>query len=119
MRSLKSDGRVILMRHTQTVPGVGDPEGFKLGSCATQRNLNELGIKQARALGSAIKKAGVRIGRVLVSEWCRADDTARHLLEAAGEAKLPREQFWQLNNVWDDNSRVKEQVTGVRAAITK
>lgn len=115
--ALKKDGRVILMRHTQTVPGVGDPDGFKLEECATQRNLNDEGIDQARRFGAVLKAAGIRIGRVLVSEWCRADDTARYILEAAGQSDLPRTRFWPLNNVWDDDSRVDEQTTKTRAEI--
>ncbi len=119
LRQLKIDGRVVVMRHMQTVPGVGDPSGFKLGSCKTQRNLNKLGIKQAREFGLALKAAGIRIGRVLVSEWCRADDTARHILDAAGLKDMRRERFWPLNNVWDDDSRVDEQVAKVRAELVK
>ena len=117
MRALKSGGHVILMRHTQTVPGVGDPAGFKLADCATQRNLNDLGKDQARRFGIALKTAGVEMGKVLVSEWCRADDTARYILEAAGIPNLPRKRFWPLNNVWDDDSRLEQQVAEVRAAI--
>jgi len=119
LSELQQNGRVVVMRHTQTVPGVGDPNGFKLNDCATQRNLNQLGIDQAKRFGAALNRAGVRIGRVLVSEWCRADDTARLILKAAGVGDFPRIKFWQLNNVWDDRSRIKEQVAAVRAAISE
>lgn len=122
IQALKVDGRVILMRHTQTVPGVGDPSGFQLEECSTQRNLNELGIEQARSLGAALRNAGIRIGRVLVSQWCRADDTARFVLEAASQGnasqgKVKRERLPALNNVWDDDSRIDQQVAEIRAAI--
>lgn len=43
-------GRVLLFRHT-LAPGVGDPPGFRLGDCRTQRNLDEAGRRQAEALG--------------------------------------------------------------------
>ena len=119
IQALKTDGRIILLRHTQTVPGVGDPDGFRLEDCSTQRNLNELGIAQAKRFGAALKAAGIRIGRVLVSEWCRADDTARYVLQAAGVAAMPRTSFWPLNNVWDDDSRVDEQVAAARAEMAK
>ena len=119
LEMLKRDGRVILMRHTQTVPGVGDPGSFKLGDCSTQRNLNQQGINQARKFGAALKSAGIRIGKVLVSEWCRADDTARHILEEAGFGDMRREPFWPLNNVWDDDSKVKQQSAAVRAKINE
>ena len=119
LAALKTDGRVILMRHTQAVPGAGDPNGFKLGDCSTQRNLNQRGISQARQFGAALKAANIRIGKVLVSQWCRADDTARLVLDAAGLAKLPREPFWPLNNVWDDDSRVDQQSAAIRAEIAR
>jgi len=117
IRALNEDGRVILMRHVQTVPGVGDPKGFRLEDCATQRNLNQEGFDQARRLGKSLREAGVRIGRVLVSQWCRADDTARLILKAAGQDSVAREPFPALNNVWDDDSRIDQQVADIRAAI--
>ena len=39
LRALRSGGHVILIRHASTVPGIGDPAGFVLTDCATQRNL--------------------------------------------------------------------------------
>jgi phosphohistidine phosphatase SixA len=74
---LKSGGHVILMRHAQTVSGTGDPEGFKLGDCATQRNLSEAGREDARRFGATLRQEGVIIGRVLSSPWCRCIDTAK------------------------------------------
>lgn len=75
--SLKQGGHVILMRHAQTTSGVGDPPGFKLDDCATQRNLSEAGRADARRFGEALRKNGIRIDRVLSSAWCRSVDTAR------------------------------------------
>ena len=40
---------IVLFRHA-SAPGSGDPAGFVLGDCATQRNLDERGRAQARAL---------------------------------------------------------------------
>jgi len=117
IKTLKEDGRVMLMRHVQTVPGVGDPNGFRLEDCATQRNLNQEGFEQAQRLGQSLRETGVRIGRVLVSQWCRADDTARLILKAAGQDSVAREPFPALNNVWDDDSRIDQQVAEIRAAI--
>lgn len=44
-------GLVVLLRHARTVPGTGDPPGFQLDDCATQRNLSEEGRAQARRIG--------------------------------------------------------------------
>jgi phosphohistidine phosphatase SixA len=65
------------MRHAQTVPGTGDPEGMVLGDCSTQRNLDERGKKQGADLREAFRAAGVTFSRVLSSPWCRCMDTAR------------------------------------------
>lgn len=72
------DGRcAILMRHGQTEPGVGDPPGFVMGQCATQRNLNETGRSQSRATGDWFRERGLQPSAVLTSAWCRCIDTAR------------------------------------------
>jgi broad specificity phosphatase PhoE len=66
---------VALMRHAYA-PGNGDPPGFRLDDCATQRNLNDEGRAQAKATGQAIRKRGIRIDRVISSPWCRCKETA-------------------------------------------
>ncbi len=74
----RADGAILLMRHA-TAPGTGDPAGFVLDDCETQRNLSDEGRAQARDTGTAIREAGVGITHVLTSEWCRCRDTARLL----------------------------------------
>lgn len=66
---------VIFLRHA-LAPGTGDPSGFRLRDCATQRNLSEDGRAQARAIGQALRDSGLQIAGVMTSEWCRARDTA-------------------------------------------
>jgi phosphohistidine phosphatase SixA len=74
---LQRGGYVILMRHAATVPGIGDPPGFQLGACATQRNLSQAGRDDAAKIGAAFRKHAVPLGPVLSSRWCRCLDTAR------------------------------------------
>lgn len=74
---LRGGGLVLLIRHAATDPGIGDPPNFRLGQCATQRNLSEAGRLDARALGAAVQRHGVGIGPVWSSRWCRCLDTAR------------------------------------------
>ena len=76
-RRLRQGGHVVLIRHAATVPGVGDPENFKLGVCATQRNLSDGGREDARRIGAAFRKRAVPVSQVLSSRWCRCVDTAR------------------------------------------
>jgi hypothetical protein len=40
---LRGGAQIVLMRHTITTPGVGDPAGFRLDDCATRRNLTDAG----------------------------------------------------------------------------
>jgi phosphohistidine phosphatase SixA len=74
-RLLAAPGAIILFRHA-TAPGTGDPASFVLGDCATQRNLDETGRAEARAIGEAFRNRGIAVGRVLSSQWCRARETA-------------------------------------------
>jgi broad specificity phosphatase PhoE len=48
---LKSGRQVVLVRHGVTYRRSGDPAGFTLNDCATQRNLTEAGRADARRLG--------------------------------------------------------------------
>ena len=62
---LEGGGQVILIRHAITTPGVGDPPGFRLDDCATQRNLTDEGRAHARRLGEAFRTRGIPVERVL------------------------------------------------------
>lgn len=75
--ALVAGGHVALIRHANAPPGYGgDPPGFRMDDCKTQRNLDELGRQQAQALGAAFRQRGVRVDRVLASPVCRCVDTA-------------------------------------------
>jgi len=87
MTSLTRPGVVALMRHA-LAPGTGDPSGFDLQDCATQRNLNEQGRRQARRIGRAMRDAGVTFDAIWSSQWCRARDTAR-LLQLGDIVEMP------------------------------
>lgn len=100
--ALAKGGHVVLIRHGNAPPGYGgDPPGFKLSDCSTQRNLDELGREEARALGQAFRKHGVRVDRTVSSPWCRCLETAR--LMAVGEV----ESSWALVPDMNPNARVR------------
>lgn len=92
-RALQRGGLVVLLRHA-TAPGTGDPPGFRLEDCATQRNLSEDGREQARTLGDAFRARGIGVERVLSSRWCRCLETARLLGLAPVEAFPPLDSFF-------------------------
>ena len=73
----KGGDKIILIRHA-LAPGGGDPAGFKINDCRTQRNLNQAGINQSKKIGELLKKNNVAIDQVLSSQWCRCKDTAKY-----------------------------------------
>src|SRR5712692_7867790 len=98
--ALAKGGHVVLIRHGNAPPGYGgDPPGFKINDCSTQRNLDEIGRQEARALGEALRKHGVRVDRTVSSPWCRCLETAR--LMALGEV----ESSWSLVPDLNQNPR--------------
>jgi len=84
--------KIILIRHS-LAPGGGDPAGFKVDDCRTQRNLNKTGINQSKKIGKLFKKNKVPIDQVLSSQWCRCKDTAKY---AFGDYK----EFTALNSTF-------------------
>ncbi len=82
-----------IMRHA-IAPGSGDPPAFRLGHCATQRNLSEEGRVQARRIGDRLRAAGLRDSRVLTSQWCRAQETAALLGFGPPEDLPPLNSFF-------------------------
>lgn len=91
---LLEGSRALIMRHA-LAPGVGDPPGFRLDECATQRNLNGTGRAQARALGRRLATLGVREPRILSSRWCRARETAELLGLGPVEPFPPLDSFFE------------------------
>ena len=75
---LKVGGHILMIRHA-LAPGNGDPPNFKIGDCATQRNLDDTGRNQARSIGVWLRNNGISSARVYSSQWCRCLETARLL----------------------------------------
>ena len=69
------DGAIVLFRHAEA-PGGGDPAGFRLDDCSTQRNLGAEGRAQARRIGEQFRGHRIAVGAVLTSQWCRTRETA-------------------------------------------
>ena len=107
---LRGGGHVILMRHAATDRTLGDPPGFRLEDCATQRNLIEEGRAQARRLADVLRSRAIPIGRVLSSQWCRCLETARL---AFGRA----EPWPALNGGPRDADRVAARVRELRGLL--
>jgi phosphohistidine phosphatase SixA len=102
-RRLTAGGFVMMMRHAQTEAGVGDPPGYRLDDCASQRNLSAAGRAQARATGAGLRASGVRIARVRSSAWCRCRDTA--------ELAFGRHEVWPVLNSFFDRATAGPEQT--------
>ena len=64
--ALRDGAKVILLRHGATTGGAGDPPGFRLEDCATQRNLTDKGIAESKAAGERIRAQKVPVGKVII-----------------------------------------------------
>ena len=54
--------KVIMIRHSKA-PGFGDPDGFNLKDCKTQRNLSNEGIEQSKRIGKLFKQNKILIDK--------------------------------------------------------
>jgi len=68
-------GTVVLFRHAMA-PGGGDPAGFQLEDCRTQRNLSADGRIQATGIGNTFRQRRIAVSTVWSSQWCRTWETA-------------------------------------------
>ena len=104
--------KIILIRHAKA-PGGGDPEGFNIKDCKTQRNLDLMGINQAKKIGKLFKENNIKINKVLSSQWCRCKDTAKY---AFGDFK----EFSALNSTYtppyDQNE--KQQIKDLKNFVS-
>ena len=109
---LRKGGLVILMRHAATEPGLGDPQGFRLDDCKTQRNLSEAGREDARRIGARFKAERVPVAQVYTSPWCRCRETAM-LAFGRAEEWAPLSSFFEFpHQEADYTERVKKRIGG-------
>ena len=104
-------GRVaVLLRHSITDAGIGDPPGFRLDACSTQRNLSAEGRAQAQRIGAWFKARGLVPARVRSSAWCRCIDT--------GTLAFGRAEAWEaLNSFFGEASSRERQSAALGAAL--
>ena len=110
LRRLTGGGHVLLLRHA-LAPGTGDPPGFRIDDCSTQRNLDERGRAQARAIGAWLRYHGLMAAAVYSSQWCRCLETAR-LLGVGPVTELPA-----LNSFYDRTEDREPNLRALRAFL--
>lgn len=107
---LRTGGCVVLLRHAQTEPGIGDPPNFRLDQCSTQRNLSADGQAQSRRIGQWFKDYKLQPRAVQTSAWCRCKDTAGMAFGAY--TVLPA-----LGSTFDDSAAQTGQSQTLRALL--
>jgi broad specificity phosphatase PhoE len=91
---------------------VGDPQGFRLEDCSTQRNLSEEGRSHARRIGEAFRLHKVPVERVLTSPWCRCVETASL---AFGTAEI----LSALSNLFGRSENRQKQLEELTALVSE
>jgi phosphohistidine phosphatase SixA len=102
---------VLIIRHASTTAGVGDPQGFHIEDCKTQRNLSEEGREEARRLGEQMRQHKIPIAAVVSSPWCRCLETARLAFGRVDE------QWAALSNLFGRSPKAEAQVNAMRPRI--
>jgi len=110
VNDLQDGQHVLLMRHADA-PGYGDPAGYVITQCATQRNLGDYGKKQSQAIGVWLANQGIQKADVFSSPWCRCLDTANLLNK--GSVKIEP----SLGSFFDNMSLEKGQTKALGAFI--
>jgi broad specificity phosphatase PhoE len=77
LKLLGAGGYVIVFRHGATHADQADTDPLNLDDVAKQRQLNDTGRADARAVGEVFKAAGIPIGKSYSSRFQRAVETAR------------------------------------------
>ncbi|OYW33073.1 MAG: histidine phosphatase family protein [Methyloversatilis sp. 12-65-5] len=108
--TLRAGGCALLMRHAATEPGIGDPPGYRLDTCGSQRNLSPAGREQARRAGAWLAQQGFVFDVVFSSRWCRCVDTASLMFPGQ-----PVEVLEALNSFFEDGSARERQTGALRS----
>jgi len=107
VRALRNGGYVIVMRHASSPPAPPDTAHADVDNIRHERQLDEAGRASARAMGEALRRLHIPVGRVLSSPTYRALETVR--LAQLGQPK----SYSQLG---DAGHSMQADLTGTRAA---
>ncbi len=115
----RREGGVLLIRHAATEAGLGDPPGFVIGQCRTQRNLSEAGRQSARALGRWLQAQLFKPDLVRSSQWCRCQDTAQLAFGAYEDWPPLNSTFAGQGNASAQLQALRERLQGMPAGRTE
>lgn len=85
---LKKPGHIVLLRHSNAPGMVPESDEMNFKDCTIQRNLDEVGRKQAGRIGDAFRKRGIRPAQIVSSRYCRTLETGK-LMKLGPVKELP------------------------------
>jgi broad specificity phosphatase PhoE len=107
LQMLRGGGYVIVFRHGATHPDQADTDPLNLDNVAKQRQLNDKGRADAKAVGEVFKATGVPIGRSYSSRFNRAVETARLIGGKEPQATLDVSEGGQVVSPNENNRRTQ------------
>jgi broad specificity phosphatase PhoE len=105
------------MRHAQTEPGIGDPPGFVLGRCDTQRNLSDAGRAEARRFGERLAARFGPPSAIRASRWCRGLDTAAGVALGLGTGAPAIDAWPVLDSFFEGRGDAAAQTAAARQRL--
>ena len=106
-KALRAGGNVIVVRHGATHPDQADTDPLNLDNVAKQRQLNDKGRADAKAVGEIFRSAGIPIGKVYSSRFFRAVETARLIGGKEPETTLDVTEGGQVVSPNENNRRTQ------------
>lgn len=107
LQLLRGGGYVIVFRHGATHADQADTDPLNLDNVAKQRQLNDKGRADAKAVGEVFKVAGVPIGKSYSSRFHRAVETARLIGGKEPQATLDVSEGGQVVSPNENNRRAQ------------
>jgi phosphohistidine phosphatase SixA len=109
-RLVAQGGCAVLIRHAQTESGIGDPPGYRLDNCSSQRQLSAAGQAQSERMGQWFAARQLKPSAVLSSQWCRCKDTASLAFGMVTE-------WTALNSTFDQSAKQPAQTSQLRERL--
>jgi phosphohistidine phosphatase SixA len=109
-RLVAQGGCAVLIRHAQTESGIGDPPGYRLDNCSSQRQLSAAGRAQSERMGQWFAARQLKPSAVLSSQWCRCKDTASLAFGRVTE-------WTALNSTFDQSAKQPAQTSQLRERL--
>ena len=109
-RLVAQGGCAVLIRHAQTESGIGDPPGYRLDNCSSQRQLSAAGRAQSERMGQWFAARQLKPSAVLSSQWCRCKDTASLAFGLVTEWRA-------LNSTFDQSAKQPAQTSQLRERL--